>query len=164
MPFTVATHNVLAPAYVRPDWYPGVPEHLLDSGRRVPALVRHLEMLNADVLCLQEVEPRVFDTLDRRFSELGYAGEYARKGRDRPDGSAVFFRTGPFALRQALRLEYRDREDGPDDHSGYVALLTVLDRGDRRLGVASVHVRWNPPGTPRERQVGYRQVAELIDT
>jgi mRNA deadenylase 3'-5' endonuclease subunit Ccr4 len=162
MSFTVATYNVLATAYINPQWYPGVPEHLLRPETRVPALVRHVESLAADVLCLQEVEPDVFAALSDRLGPLGYVGCYERKGRNRPDGCATFVRTVAFAVRHAHRLEYRDREAGAEAHSGHVALLLALEHDERLLGVANTHVRWMAPNTPRDEQVGFRQVAELI--
>ena len=163
MPFTVTTYNILASAYIKPEWYAGVPEHLLRPESRVPAVARHVAALDADVLCLQEVEPDVFAALTAHLEPLGYAGRYEQKGRNRPDGCATFFRTGTFALRRAHRLEYRDRESGAESHSGHVALLLSLEHDGHLLGIANTHVRWAAPDTPRNEQVGYRQVEELIE-
>lgn len=163
MSFTIATYNILASVYIKPEWYAGVPEHLLRPETRVPAVVRHVAALDADVLCLQEVEPDVFAALATHLEPLGYAGYYEQKGRNRLDGCATFVRTGPFVVRLAHRLEYRDRESGAESHSGHVALLLVLERDGHLLGVANTHIRWAASGTPREEQVGYRQVAELIE-
>jgi mRNA deadenylase 3'-5' endonuclease subunit Ccr4 len=162
MPFTVATYNVLATAYIQPQWYAGVPEHLLRPETRVPVIVRRVAGLDADVLCLQEVEPEVLAALTDRLRPLGYAGYYERKGRNRPDGCATFVRTGEFAVRHAGRLEYRDREAGAEVHSGHVALLLALERDGHLIGVANTHIRWAAPDAPRSEQVGHRQVAELI--
>jgi mRNA deadenylase 3'-5' endonuclease subunit Ccr4 len=60
MPFSVASYNILADAYIRREWYPKIPQSVLDPQRRTAALVRHLEGLSADVIWLQEVEPAVF--------------------------------------------------------------------------------------------------------
>jgi nocturnin len=163
MPFTVATYNVLASAYITPEWYAGVPAHLLDPAWRVPAVARHVAALDADLVCLQEVEPDVFAAVVLHLEPLGYAGLYEQKGRGRPDGCATFFRTAAFALRRTQRLEYHDREGGPDEHSGSVALLAALERDGHTLGVASAHVKWAAPGTPRDAHIGHRQVAELIE-
>jgi mRNA deadenylase 3'-5' endonuclease subunit Ccr4 len=163
MPFTVATYNVLASAYIKPEWYAGVPAHLLDPAWRVPAVARSVAALDADLVCLQEVEPDVFAAVTSHLEPLGYAGSYERKGRGRPDGCAVLLRTAVFTLRTNRRLEYRDREGGPEIHSGSVALLAALERDGRMLGVASTHVKWAAPGTPRDAHIGHRQVAELIE-
>jgi mRNA deadenylase 3'-5' endonuclease subunit Ccr4 len=163
MTFTAATYNVLATAYLGRGDYSAVPPGLLDPGRRTTALVRHIAGLGVDVLCLQEVEADVFDALRAGLEPLGYAGRCEFKGRGKPDGCATFFRTGVFALRQAVRLEYRDDEKGPGRHSGFVALLLALGHSGRLLGVANTHLRWDRPGTPGHGQVGHRQAVELIE-
>src|SRR5262245_43907800 len=126
MSFRVTTYNVLATAYIRPEYFPGVAEHLLRPEWREPALAEHIAGLDADIACLQEIEPHVFAALDRRIGPFGYTGRYEPKGRGKPDGCATYFRHDRFALRQARRLEYRDREHGPEDHSGHVALLLAV--------------------------------------
>jgi mRNA deadenylase 3'-5' endonuclease subunit Ccr4 len=163
MSFTVATYNILASAYIKPEWYAGVSEHLLRSESRVPAVARHVAALDADILCLQEVEPEVFAALTTHLEPLGYTGYYEQKGRGRPDGCATFFRTNAFALRLSHRLEYRDREAGANSHSGHVALLLALEHDGQLLGIANTHVRWSAPNTHRDEQVGYRQVVELLE-
>jgi mRNA deadenylase 3'-5' endonuclease subunit Ccr4 len=163
MSFTVATYNVLATAHLGRGDYGAVPPALLDPARRVPALVRHVASLNTDLLCLQEIEPDVFAALRDGLGPLSYHGRYERKGRGKPDGCATFHRTALFALRHAARLEYHDEERGPGNHSGFMALLLGLEQGGWLLGVANTHLRWDPPGTPRDRQVGFRQAAELLE-
>jgi len=159
----VATYNVLATVYIKPAVYPGVPEHLLLPEWRLPALIKHIEALDADIVCLQELEPDVFAALDERLGAAGYTGRYEQKGRNKPDGCATFFRHGTFSLREARRVEYRDRERGPEDHSGHIAALLTLDHGGHRLGVANTHVRWQSPDTPRDQNIGLREVTELVE-
>jgi mRNA deadenylase 3'-5' endonuclease subunit Ccr4 len=157
MSFRVATYNVLATAYVRPDRYPDVPPDLLDPGRRHACLVDHVEGLAADLLCLQEVEQGVFTALERRLTSLAYEGHYEKKGGRRPDGCATFFRTGVFVRRDVQRLDYQD------GGLGHIALLVGLEHEGRRLGVANTHLRWDSPGTPRPGRLGLRQVEELLE-
>jgi protein angel len=163
MAFEVVTYNVLATAYLGRGDYSAVPAELLDPDLRIPALVRHIAELDADVLCLQEVEADVFTALRTGLEPLGFAGLCEFKGRDKPDGCATFFRTGTFDLQKSVRLEYRDDEKGPGKHSGFVALLVTLRQRGRLLGVANTHLRWDRPGTPRQAQVGHRQAVELIE-
>jgi mRNA deadenylase 3'-5' endonuclease subunit Ccr4 len=163
MSFAVATYNVLATAYLGKGDYSAVPPDLLDPDWRTPALVRHVASLDTDIVCLQEVEADVFAALQDGLGPLGYVGLCECKDRGKPDGCATFFRTGVFALRKALRLEYRDNEKGSGRHSGFIALLLALQHQGRLLGVANTHLRWDRPGTPRHRQVGHRQAVELIE-
>jgi mRNA deadenylase 3'-5' endonuclease subunit Ccr4 len=163
MPFRAATYNVLATAYIRPDWYVGVPPELLRPGRRVPALVGHVVSLDADLLCLQEVEGETLAALRSALEPLGYEGYFEKKGRGKPDGCATFFRQSAFALREVQRLEYQDEERGPSRHSGHIALLLCLEHRGDLLGVANTHVRWDRPGLSSTEHVGYRQVMELLE-
>jgi protein angel len=163
MTFTAATYNVLATAYLGRGDYAAVPAAVLDPDRRTAALVRHVAALDADLLCLQEVEADVLAALRAGLEPVGHDGLCEFKGRGKPDGCATFFRTGVFALQKAERLEYRDDEKGPGRHSGFVALLLALGHAGRRLGVANTHLRWDRPGTPRHGQVGHRQAVELLE-
>jgi mRNA deadenylase 3'-5' endonuclease subunit Ccr4 len=161
MAFRVATYNVLATAYLSRGNY-HTPSDLLRPERRVPALTAHIASLDADLLCLQEVEADVFIALDQHLSAAGYAGCYERKGGDRPDGCATFYRRSRLAPRQTKRIDYHDREGGPEKHSGCIAQLSWLEVDGRLLGVANTHLRWDRPGTPRDRQIGFRQAVELL--
>lgn len=161
MSFSVATWNVLADAYVRPAYYPRTPAALLDPAWRWPALVSHVERLDADVVCLQEVERPVLDGLAARLGPRGYGFEHSSKAGGKPDGCATFYRRAVFELRSARTLVYADGGCG-EPASGHVALVLELERDGRRLGVANTHVKWDPPGTPPSAQRGLRQVAELV--
>jgi mRNA deadenylase 3'-5' endonuclease subunit Ccr4 len=163
MSFRVATYNVLATAYLAKGDYSRVPKELLDPVRRVPALVRHVTGLKADLICLQEVEVDVFEALEGALEPQGYTGHLELKGRAKPDGCATFYSSRVFTLSKAMRLEYQDREKGPAEHSGFVALLLALKCKKMILGVANTHLRWDRPGTPLGRQIGRRQVLELLE-
>lgn len=162
MSFKAATYNVLATAYLAKGDYSAVPKELLDLVWRVPALVRHIADLKTDLLCLQEVERDVFKALTAHLEPLGYRGHLERKGRGKPDGCATFYHAEMFTLCKVARLEYHDQERGRTEHSGFVALLAVLQQQKKLLGVANTHLRSDPPGTPRHRQISHRQVVELL--
>lgn len=163
MPFRAATWNVLATAYLGHGDYSAVPPELLAPARRTAAVARHAVTLNADLLCLQEVEADVFAVLLAGLGPLGYSGHREAKGQGRPDGCATFHRAGLFTVRAVRRLEYQDRERG-ERHSGHVALLHALEHEGRLLGVANTHLRWDRPGTLPDEQVGRRQALELVET
>src|SRR3954468_12100329 len=102
MPFRASNNNVLATAYLDKGDYSAVPAELLDPARRVPALVRHVARLQADLLCLQEVEAGVFEPVEATLGARGYTGRLELKGRAKPDGCATFYRSKVFTLRKAV--------------------------------------------------------------
>ena len=162
MGFTAATYNVLASAYVRPQFFPHTPPQLLDPIWRRPAIARHVAALDADLICMQEVEVEMFEEIERQLAPSGYAGALALKAGGKPDGCAVFIRSGTFELVRVERLEY---DDGTPEMpaSGHVAQLAVLKESGGLLGVANTHLKWHPPGTPPERRYGLRQMRHLLD-
>jgi mRNA deadenylase 3'-5' endonuclease subunit Ccr4 len=158
--FTVATYNVLAGAYAHRGWYRRTPAIVLTPEWRVPALARHIAGLNADLICLQEVEPPVVGRLKAEIGRLGYNVHYARNGAGRPDGLAIFYREESFTAMSATRLVFRDG-GGVAPDSGYIALIGLFRIEDRLLGVINTHLQWDAPGIPREERRGCRQAREL---
>jgi mRNA deadenylase 3'-5' endonuclease subunit Ccr4 len=158
----VGTYNVLAPSYIRREWYPFTPVELLDSSWRLPALSEHLIRLAPDLLCLQEVEADWFSELETRLSRAGYASDYCAKGRGKPDGCAAFYRTELFTLLHRSRLEFDD-EVGRQPASGHVAQFLVFTFASGTLGVANTHLKWDAPNTAPEGQYGLRQVRQLLE-
>jgi mRNA deadenylase 3'-5' endonuclease subunit Ccr4 len=160
MPFTIASYNILAEAYIKPERYPGIPPAILAPQWRRPALVRHIAGLNAQVICLQEAEPDLFATLLAHLQSRGYQGHFAQK-TDRPDGCATFVRTDTLPIQAVHAHAYT--EGGPHEPaSGHVALVVTLRWQDRLVAVANTHLKWHPPGTPPAQQWGLRQITELL--
>jgi mRNA deadenylase 3'-5' endonuclease subunit Ccr4 len=159
MPFTVASWNILAEPYIRPGYYPDTDPARLDPEWRRPAVLNRAARLDADLLCLQEVEPVMFETLRMLLGGLGYEGRLALKG-ERQEGCAVFFRTAALALRGEHVLRFADGGGGPD--TGCLALVLLLENEGRRLAVAGTHLKWDPPETPPEQRLGLRQARQLV--
>ena len=91
MTFTVATYNVLASAYLRREWYPNSPPNVLDNEPRKRALASYITRLDADLICLQEVEEDAFGLIDHALTPRGFTGIYSQKSRGRPDGCSYNF-------------------------------------------------------------------------
>jgi mRNA deadenylase 3'-5' endonuclease subunit Ccr4 len=161
MSFSAVSYNVLASAYVSRAWYRRTPALVLDPTWRVPALVQHVANLNADLLCLQEVEPETFVALRTFLSERGYGGEYARKLAGRPEGLAVFYRRARFDRIGSRVVAYADRVGVAPD-TGYIAQVVILRNAGKILGVINTHLTWDPPNTAREAQRGLRQMHQCL--
>lgn len=161
MSFSVVSYNVLASAYIQRAWYRRTPALVLDPAWRVPALVQHITDLNADLFCLQEVEPETFVALRTSLMERGYAGEFARKLAGRPEGLAVFYRRALFELVGSRVVAYRDG-DGIVADSGYIAHFTLLRNAGKTLGVINTHLTWDPPNAAGAAQRGLRQVQQCL--
>lgn len=159
----IASYNVLADAYVKPEWFAHVSPAALAREPRRARLIERVIGLDADVVCLQEVEAPVFAALERALAPLGHRGVFAKKSGNRPDGCATFVREQAWTLVAHERFVYRDGRGGVAD-SGHVALLVTVaprDGGDRVV-VAGTHLRWAADDTPPHEHVGRRQLELLL--
>lgn len=136
----LASYNVLANAYVRPDFYRECPPAVLKPPARRRGLLERIAGLQADVLCLQEAEADLVKDLDR-------PGRFFQKGTGKPDGSAIFTNHS-----EPLRWTEHHYQDG----SGHGALLLHLPG----LTVATTHIKWDPPAA--RPGYGMSQIQELL--
>jgi mRNA deadenylase 3'-5' endonuclease subunit Ccr4 len=156
MHLSVATYNVLAQAYVKAERYVGIEPAALEATRRLALLGRRVAQLDADLLCLQEVEVHVFASLERSLSE--HEGRYAPK-TGHPDGLAVFWRRDRLTLCSDRVHHYAAVDPGYD----HLAQFCRFDISGREFAVANTHLRWQPPDTDPSRHQGVAQFRELLD-
>jgi mRNA deadenylase 3'-5' endonuclease subunit Ccr4 len=145
----LVTWNVLADAYLRPDWYRGVPPALLEPDRRRSAVCTRAAGLEADVLCLQEVDEACFAALGRLLGVLGYRGTFRRKGLGKPDGCATFWRGLSATSESVLAFAVG---------SGHVAQSTTFEH----VRVVTTHLKWDAPDSAVATRWGMRQSDELL--
>jgi mRNA deadenylase 3'-5' endonuclease subunit Ccr4 len=156
--FVLATYNILASAYVRLAYYPRTPESVLQPARRRAALLGRIADLEADLLCLQEVEKETFEVLRSALVPRGISAWLSgRPGR--PDGCALLARQ-PVQIESVRTLAYGDGKGARP--SGHIAQFADITVAGRSLVVANTHLKWDPPGTPAENRWSLRQVEELL--
>lgn len=158
---SIATYNVLADAYVRPEFYPLVDPKLFVTEARYPRIVERVAGFGTHVICLQEVDWDLHQLLTERLEPLGYRGAWAKKDGGKPDGCSTFYRA-PWKLRV---LTHRFYKDGSADRkaSGHVMLLTVIQNDDQRISIVNTHLKWHPPDALPEDRIGLTQARELIE-
>lgn len=142
--FTLLSWNLLADCHIRPSWYPHVHPAHLDNGWRHPRLIQRLLELEADVMALQEVDPRLLPALSRAFPEhhlthAPYGGE----------GMVLLVRGG------AERVERLVLPGGRK-----AALVADLPGGCR---LASVHLSWTGPPEVAQRRRGLEQLERVLE-
>jgi mRNA deadenylase 3'-5' endonuclease subunit Ccr4 len=156
----VVSYNILAPSYIRPDWYPFTDRSHLAWEARQERLAARLLGFDGDVLCLQEVEPYVYEFLQGRLEPALYQGTYVPKSQGRPDGGATFYRSDRLMQMECRTLYFRDGAGGQD--SGHLALVSTFNRQGSILHIVNTHIRWGAPEEQGDEHVGFRQVRELL--
>ena len=136
----LVSYNVLANAYVKPEYYRECPTRALDPLRRRQLLLKRIHGLQADILCLQEAEADLIEDLER-------SGRFFQKGRNKPDGCAILVNhPGPVGWTEHFY----------PDGSGHGALLLHLPG----LTIGTTHLKYDPPET--RPGFGMGQIQEML--
>lgn len=132
--YSVATYNLLADCYATPGYFKRTDPKILTWRKRKQAVLAVLDALDADILCLQEVDH--FESfLLPEMRARGYDGRFKkRNGPSKRDGCATFWRRQRLELVQEHPLELDRATDaalsGPGHQTHNIALMTVLKPAD----------------------------------
>jgi len=102
--FRLLSYNILADIYADSDYtrtvlHPYCPPYALEIDYRIQLTLKELDGYNADVLCLQEVDTKIFNGyLEPTFARCGFTGIFAKKGGDISEGVSCIFNTQKFRL------------------------------------------------------------------
>ena len=98
----VVSYNILADIYAdtefaRENMYPYCSPYAIPFDYRGQLILKEIIGYNADIVCLQECDLKVFSTfLHPALREEGFEGSFLRKGGEMPEGEAIFFHTARF--------------------------------------------------------------------
>lgn len=125
----IATFNVLADSYTKYGDYHQAPANLMAAGGRTQPLVSLITRLEADIVCLQEVEEPLVEALDATDQWRPFWS----KKQNAPDGCLTLVRNG-LASDEPETIRY-------SDGSGSVAQVTKIGK----ITVANTHVKFEMP-------------------
>lgn len=106
----VVTYNLLADVYADSDYsrtvlHPQCPAYALAIDYRRSLFIKELLGYNADLMCLQEVDHKVFDAdLMPVLSSRGFDGVFDRKGGQVSEGLACFWNTDKLNMVATQRM------------------------------------------------------------
>lgn len=161
------SYNILSQELLQdnPYLYRHCPPDVLPWDRRLPNLLAEIERLDADVLCLQEVQEDHYEAQIRpALQALGYQCEYKKRTGSKPDGCAVVFKASRLSLLSSNPVEYFRRGDAllDRDNVGLVLLLRPNGAGPSDpsafICVANTHLLYNP----RRGDIKLAQLAILL--
>ncbi|XP_072378791.1 2',5'-phosphodiesterase 12 [Diabrotica undecimpunctata] len=110
----IVTYNILADLYCDSDFtrtvlHPYCPPYALEIDYRKQLLVKEILGYNSDVICLQEVDRKVFQyDLDPVFNYLGYGSNFFTKGNEVAEGLALFYYKKKFNLLESHRFVFSE--------------------------------------------------------
>uniref|UniRef100_A0A8C8SBF3 Angel homolog 2 n=1 Tax=Pelusios castaneus TaxID=367368 RepID=A0A8C8SBF3_9SAUR len=163
--FTVMSYNILSQNLLEDNshLYKHCRWPVLIWGYRFPNILQEIKQLDADVLCLQEVQEDHYGMdIKPSLETLGYHCEYKMRTGRKPDGCAICFKISKFNLISSKPVEFF-RHDIPlldRDNVGLVLLLKPRFhcKATAAVCIANTHLLYNP----RRGDIKLTQLAMLL--
>ncbi|RLN20330.1 hypothetical protein BBO99_00001508 [Phytophthora kernoviae] len=162
---TVVQLNILASNLATRNHFPYVLESSLNWENRKVALLRQLEALDADVLCLEELSD-YWTFFKPEMQDRGYESVYVKRpsihvsnwsGEKKRDGCGIFFKKDKFELKEFEAVNFHD----PHDRVAVLALLKMRHFAQFVL-VGCTHLWWNAKKVDHQMAELYELEEEVI--
>ncbi|BFZ09921.1 hypothetical protein BsWGS_12960 [Bradybaena similaris] len=135
--FSVVSYNILADCHMRRGDYSYTQPQLLEQKYRHRLLLKELDYLDGDVVCLQEVNPDYYtQLLQPDMKSRGYEGYFIKRTKEYWDeGEATFVKTSKFDVKShqstsLAELAFREVDDSGLNEDISRAAKKYLDRAD----------------------------------
>ena len=151
---SMVTWNVLAPAFANQQKFPWASSQALSWSNRRERIVQQLSTIDADCICLQEVEVERWPELHAQLGELGYGGVLQETG-GHPYGVAMLFKSDRLVC---LRTESRSRAMIAVVQAAQAGAGAAGRGGGELLYLANVHLE----AGPQKEQQRMLQLASLL--
>ncbi|XP_061169849.1 2',5'-phosphodiesterase 12-like [Saccostrea echinata] len=147
--FRVVSYNILADAFADTDFtrnelYPYCPPYAQSIDYRKQLLLKEILGYNADIICLQEVDEKVFDRYLLPALQInGFSGVYQMKSGKIREGEALFYRNSKFRATEEHTIDITQslEEEAFKDIKEKLAKYEVLyEFYKKRKNVLQVHV------------------------
>ncbi|XP_040207394.1 protein angel homolog 2 isoform X4 [Rana temporaria] len=162
--FSVLCYNILSQDLLEDNSY------LYDHCRRphlfwnfrLPNILKEMEEMNADILCLQEVQKDHYqEQIKPSLEALGYICEFKSRTGSKSDGCAICFKSDKFNLMLVKPVEYFRQDITLLDRDNVGLLLMLqpkLEKEAPTICVANTHLLYNP----RRGDIKLTQLAILL--
>nr|CCA20442.1 conserved hypothetical protein [Albugo laibachii Nc14] len=162
---TIVQFNILARNLASQTHFPYVIESRLTWDNRKQILLRQLEGLDADILCLEELSD-YWTFFKSELGERGYDSVYVKRpsihvsnwsGEKKQDGCGIFFKKDKFELKECESINFHDTHDR-------VAILALLQSKQfaQLFLVGCTHLWWNSKKVDHQMAELYEFEEEVI--
>ncbi|KAK5645863.1 hypothetical protein RI129_004327 [Pyrocoelia pectoralis] len=113
--FRVVTYNILADLYTDSDYsrntlFPYCPAYALSMDYRKQLIIKELIGYNADVICLQELDKKIFiNHIEPVFSTLDYSCAFQLKGGEVAEGLGCIYNNKRFRFLESKTMVYGEQ-------------------------------------------------------
>lgn len=145
--FKIMSYNVLAQellerhAYL----YQYHNRNAIEWQQRWFTLLNELKQLNADILCLQEVQLSHVENYYNQLHQLGYKSIFKRRTGERTDGCAIYYKSSIFKLVEFATVEFNQYQIKVlnRDNVAIIAKFAPVNNTKNEFVVATTHLLYN---------------------
>lgn len=132
--FRLVSYNILAQAYVKSIVFPHSPPPCLKWKARSLIILDVLKNLNADILCLQELDE--YDKFYKgKIEQNDYSSIYIKRSGRKLDGCGIFYKHNKLELVIEEKIDYNDLANLVlDESSGVEQKEKALDTNNKEQG------------------------------
>ncbi|XP_024992001.1 carbon catabolite repressor protein 4 homolog 4 isoform X1 [Cynara cardunculus var. scolymus] len=131
--FRVVSYNILAQVYVKSSKFPYSPAPCLKWKARSSVVLDVLKSLDADILCLQELDE--YDNFYKeKVEKHGYSSIYIKRSGRKSDGCGIFYKHKKLELIVEERIDYNDLANLILDEPSRVEQKKALDTNNKEQG------------------------------
>jgi mRNA deadenylase 3'-5' endonuclease subunit Ccr4 len=152
--FKVVSYNILSDNYLHYGGYDKLPPNVIEWQFRKDRLLNQIISLNADIICLQEINQQGFEFFLHHLRQIGYEGVFGLNPTHQGDSVATFFDT--------KKLKYNGHAIHPYPGTGKV-FLEVKFGGDAPLTVVNTKFKWDQVEKNLDSHAGYQQSKHLLN-
>ncbi|TMW66426.1 hypothetical protein Poli38472_004191 [Pythium oligandrum] len=162
---TVVQFNILARNLATRNHFPYVVDSSLNWDYRKTTLLRQLDELDADVVCLEELSD-YWTFFKPELHERGYDSVYIKRpsihvsnwsGEKKHDGCGIFYKKDKFELKECETINFHDSHDR-------VAVLALLKLRHfaQFVMIGCTHLWWNPKKVDHQMAEIFELEEEII--
>jgi endonuclease/exonuclease/phosphatase family metal-dependent hydrolase len=159
----IYTYNILADSFLGLGSYSEEAQKVLEWKNRKEFLLQRILDLNADILCLQEVESSAYEFLSFSLAKVGYLGNFAQDASKYKIGVATFFKQASIHCLKTQSILCEGSSMCGEKAVRAALINTFQSNTGHLFYTINTKLKWLPDETPIDKHPGFRQIQFLID-
>lgn len=161
--FTVLSYNIMAFNFTRIDWYSYCNPMFLLPKYRSPRIIEEIRNVNADFVCLQEVDTDLYmEYYKTNLENLGYTCIINKATNMKIVTILTAFKADKFKQINNIYIDLNNELDKLDEsfikHKEALITEFKLVKSNNKLVIANTHLFWNP----ESEYIKYGQVSTIM--
>jgi len=146
----VMSYNILAQKYIKPEYFPYCPLNFLNFEYRSSIIMKEIEAVNPDILCLQECDVDLFpEFYIPKLEYLGYECLYNNIKDEKVIMNVICYKRSDFNVQEKIIIDLKDdflhKNEAFDKYLKKAIILDLMHvPSGKRITTINTHLYWDP--------------------